>query len=52
LDEAIKLSKLIAAKKTYFTHFSHDLGLHEAIEKSLPENVYLAYDGLCLTVND
>mgnify|MGYP002344513825 CR=1 FL=1 len=50
LDEAIILARKIGAKKTYFTHFSHDLGKHEVIEKLLPENMYLSYDNLEITV--
>ena len=36
----------IQAKKTYFIHMSHDMGLHAEVEKSLPENIHLAFDGL------
>jgi phosphoribosyl 1,2-cyclic phosphate phosphodiesterase len=35
----------------YFTHISHQLGLHEEIEKELPENMHLAYDGLKLNIS-
>ena len=48
LEEACEWAKRIGAKKTYFTHCSHDIGQYEAVEKVLPENVYLAYDGLLL----
>jgi phosphoribosyl 1,2-cyclic phosphate phosphodiesterase len=46
LDEALQMAARIQPKKTYFTHISHKLGLHAAIEKHLPSNVSLAYDGL------
>jgi len=46
LNEAIEIAQTIKAEKTYFTHISHQLGLHNIIEKELPENIYLAYDGL------
>jgi len=29
---------------------SHDIGLHEEINKTLPENIELAYDGLQLSI--
>ncbi len=48
LDEAIAFSKRIGAEKTYFTHISHNMGLHESVEKDLPLNIKLAYDGLTL----
>ena len=48
LDQAIEQAKRIGAKKTYFTHISHRLGKHAAVEKELPEGIFLAYDGLKL----
>lgn len=50
LEEALVLIEKIKPKKTYLTHISHMLGFHKEVEKKLPENVFLAYDGLCLTV--
>jgi len=46
LQEAIEIAIKIGAQKTYFTHMSHDIGLHEEINKILPGNIQLAYDGL------
>jgi phosphoribosyl 1,2-cyclic phosphate phosphodiesterase len=46
LAEAIALSKIINAKTTYFTHMSHQMGLHREIGKILPNNIRFAYDGL------
>ena len=48
LSESLELTHKIGAKATWFTHMSHDMGLHEEIEKTLPENIHLAYDGLVL----
>ena len=48
LDQAIEQALRIGAKKTYFTHISHRLGKHTAVEKELPEGIFLAYDGLKL----
>ncbi len=48
LDEALTFVKRVNPRKTYFTHISHKLGLHAAIERELPENISLAYDGLSL----
>lgn len=50
LQEALDFVKEIAPKKTYFTHISHKLGFHKEVSKQLPENVYLAFDGLKITV--
>lgn len=46
LAEALAEIEKIQPKVAYFTHISHQLGLNEEIQKKLPENVYLAYDGL------
>ena len=46
VKEAVDLSKTLGNPKTYFTHISHQLGLHEEVESTLPSNCRLAYDGL------
>jgi phosphoribosyl 1,2-cyclic phosphate phosphodiesterase len=48
LKEAVDFAKKIGAEMTYLTHISHNLGLHEEVEKELPENIKLAYDGLSI----
>ncbi|MCG1036312.1 MBL fold metallo-hydrolase [Polaribacter sargassicola] len=50
LQEALDLIEEIKPKKAYLTHISHMLGFHEEVSKALPENVFLAYDGLKITV--
>ena len=46
LDEAIEVAQKVNAEMTYFTHISHKMGLHSEVEKELPANIRLAYDGL------
>ena len=46
----MKLSEKINPKKTYFSHMSHEMGIHAEIEKELPANRYFAYDGLEIEV--
>lgn len=46
LQEAIQIVEKIKPEKAYFTHISHKLGLHADVQKDLPENIFLAYDGL------
>ena len=46
LDEAVALSNELGVKQAYFTHISHQLGKHEAVNKELPPHIRLAYDGL------
>jgi phosphoribosyl 1,2-cyclic phosphate phosphodiesterase len=46
LQDAVDLIKQIQPEAAYLTHISHRLGLHKEVEKELPQNVFLAYDGL------
>lgn len=46
LGEAIEMAQKVNAGKTYFTHISHLMGFHNEVEKELPSNMHLAYDGL------
>ncbi|MFN4082244.1 MAG: MBL fold metallo-hydrolase [Bacteroidia bacterium] len=48
LKEAIEIVNRIQPKKAYFTHISHQLGLYNEVEASLPPNIHLAFDGLQL----
>jgi Metal-dependent hydrolases of the beta-lactamase superfamily I len=48
LNEALEIAKKIGAKRTFFTHMSHDMGLHSEINSLLPESIQLSYDGLQL----
>ncbi len=50
LNEAIALAHELRAKRTYFTHISHTLGFHKEIQESLPEQMFLAYDTLTVTL--
>ena len=50
LEEALEFIKIINPERAYLTHISHLLGFHEEVQKALPENVYLAYDGLKITI--
>lgn len=48
LSEAIDLVMELGVPSAYFTHISHQLGLHAEVESELPEHIHLAYDGLNL----
>lgn len=45
LQQAIDLVEELKIPKAYFTHISHQLGLHDEINKELPPNIQLAWDG-------
>ena len=48
VDEALELVAKIKPRKTYFTHMSHDIGLHCVANLRLPDSVEFAYDGLTI----
>lgn len=50
LQEALDFIHLVQPEKAYLTHISHIMGFHEEVQKRLPENVYLAYDNLEITL--
>ena len=50
LQEAVALVKELDIPQAFFTHISHQLGLHEEVTSTLPKHIKLAYDGLSFTV--
>lgn len=46
VEESLALINRLTPKQTFFTHMSHDMGLHAEAERKLPPDVHLAYDGL------
>jgi len=46
LREAIEFIREISPKRAFLTHISHQMGLHQNVEKELPPGIMLAYDGL------
>ncbi len=51
LQEALQVIQHIKPEKAYLTHISHYLGFHDIIQNKLPENVFLGYDGLKISLN-
>jgi phosphoribosyl 1,2-cyclic phosphate phosphodiesterase len=52
LDEAIDEVRDLNIPAAYFTHISHQLGLHQDINNELPEGIELAFDGLTISVDN
>lgn len=50
LEQALEIIAMLKPKHAYLTHVSHLLGFHDEVEKQLPENVFLAYDQLKITI--
>lgn len=45
VHEAISFAKKVGAKKTFFTHITHEID-HQATNDGLPDGMQMAYDGL------
>jgi phosphoribosyl 1,2-cyclic phosphate phosphodiesterase len=50
LPEAIALADELEVDQAYFTHISHQMGLHAEVSAGLPAGRFLAYDQLKLTL--
>ena len=48
LPETLAVIARCKPKCAYLTHISHEMGLHAAVEPTLPSNVHLAYDNLII----
>ena len=51
LEEVLAVIGEIKPERAYLTHLSHEFGLHDDIQKELPENVFVGFDGLRIEVN-
>ena len=50
LEEALAFIALVKPKRAYLTHISHHLGFYDEVQQKLPNNVFLAYDNLQITI--
>jgi phosphoribosyl 1,2-cyclic phosphate phosphodiesterase len=48
LNDALEVIAKLRPRQAYLTHMSHDIE-HESVNRQLPQNVELAYDGLKFT---
>ena len=46
VEEAVEVIKKINPEKAYLTHMSHFIGMHEDVDRKLPDFISPAYDGL------
>ncbi|MEO5571128.1 MAG: MBL fold metallo-hydrolase [Bacteroidia bacterium] len=51
LEEALNVLTDLKPEKGYLTHISHQLGLHEEVNRDLPDNIECAYDELVVEIN-
>ncbi len=50
LKQALQLIEELKPIQSFLIHISHRLGFHEEVQKDLPENVYLSFDGLSIEI--
>jgi phosphoribosyl 1,2-cyclic phosphate phosphodiesterase len=50
LSQALEIIDKVKPRIAYLTHISHDMGKHSDVSLRLPENVFLAYDGLTIDI--
>ena len=51
LKQALEIIVEVKPWKAYLTHISHQMGFYNEVQNELPDNVFLAYDGLQLNVD-
>ena len=45
VDDAVRFAQRVGAKQTYLIHSCHDIGLHEVVNRKLPSDIQMAFDG-------
>lgn len=50
LSEALEIVRELGPERAFLTHASHEMGLHAQVQPTLPDGVFLAYDGLSVEV--
>lgn len=52
LAEALDFINIVKPNRAYLTHISHLLGFHDEVQQKLPNNVFLAYDNLQISITN
>ena len=50
VDDAIAFARRVGVRQTFFTHMCRDIGLQENVNRLLPVDIKLAYDGQVLKI--
>jgi phosphoribosyl 1,2-cyclic phosphate phosphodiesterase len=50
LAEAMDIAAELSPRQTWFTHISHQLGLHASVQEELPAGINLGFDGVELYI--
>ena len=52
LEQALSLLEELKPKQALLTHISHYMGLHDNVNRELPDHIRLAYDGQVVILNE
>ena len=52
LEQALSLLEELKPKQALLTHISHYMGLHDNINKELPDHINLAYDSQVVILDE
>ena len=52
LEQSLELLNELKPKQALLTHISHYMGLHELVNRELPNNIQLAYDGQSIELSE
>lgn len=52
LNQALEVIEKVQPEKALLTHLSHEFGIHREIQALLPDNVFVAYDGQKIKLNN
>ena len=50
VDDAVAFARRTGARQTFFTHCTHDIGLHDDANARLPEGFMFAFDGMKVSI--
>ena len=50
LQQALQLIEIVKPEQSWLIHMSHDMGLFEEIDPTLPEGIHLSWDGLKIEI--
>ena len=48
-QDALRQIEKLRPQRSYLIHMNHHFGLHEVMQQKMPDNVWIAYDGLEIT---
>lgn len=50
VDDAVAFARRVGAERTFLVHACHDIGFHSEVNKKLPADIQLAFDGQIINI--